>query len=179
MRFNQTLTEGATAAVMLASTVLPAFAKPPGAQVFSVYDNTYDGLVLGTDPDMGNVQVVANPGGSNKLIINTHVQGAAPDCELSVDLVYASEASNGGLDETGHTGNIIPLGTLTTNSQGNGNFHTEIEVGDGTLDTAMYGHIDFEDYSGTCEEADGTTVANNEYGAAPDPTLDTPLTWMQ
>ena len=39
-----------------------ALAKPPGAQVFDVYDSTEDGLQVGTDSDIGNVQVVANPG---------------------------------------------------------------------------------------------------------------------
>lgn len=173
------VTGGIIAAMLMAVVAVPAMAKPSGAQVFGVYDNTNDGLVVGTDPDMGNAEVNANPGGSDRLIANVHVQKAAPNCELTVELVRDTEASNGGLDETGHTGSIQVLGTLTTNNVGNGNAHFDIQVGDGTPDTETFGHLDFEDYNGTCEEADGTSVTFNEYGGAPDPILDTPLTWME
>ncbi len=168
-----------TGGLLMAIFTMPAMAKPPGAQVFGLYDNTQDGLQVATDPDTGNVQVNANPGGSNRLVINVHAQKAAPNCELQVQLVRGTEASNGGLDATGHTGGIQTLGTLTTNGGGNGNAHFDIEVGDGTPDTAVFGHIDLEDVDGSCTEADGTGVENNEYGAAPDPTLVAPLTWME
>ena len=179
MKLKKILAAGAATAFMFAQTALPVLAKPPGAQVFDAYDNTQDGLVVGEDPDTGNVEVNANPGGSDRLIINVHAQKVAPNCELSVQLIRDSAATNGGLDESGHLGSIQTLGTLTTNNVGNGNAHFDIQVGDGTLDTTMYGHIDLEDVNGTCTEADGSSVANNEYGAAPDPTLDTPLNWME
>lgn len=156
-----------------------ALAKPPGAQVIGVYDNTADGLDVSTDPDIGSVEFNANPGGDGRLVIQTHLQKAAPNCTYDVQLVRASAASNGGLSAGGHTGSIQVLGTLTTNHVGNGNAHFDVEVGDGVLDAVVYGHIDFEDVAGTCEEADGTSVAPNEYGAAPDPTLATPLTWSE
>ena len=165
-------------ALMLATSTV--FAKPPGAQVFEVYDNTNDGLDPATDPDIGNVEANANPGGQARLIIQTHLQKAAPNCTYEIQLVRASAASNGGLDATGHIGSIQVLGTLTTNKVGNGNAHFDIDPsGDGTADTLAFGHIDFEEPTGTCVEADGTSVANNEYGAAPDPALATPLTWME
>lgn len=165
-----------------------AYAKPPGAQVFEVYDNTNDGLVVGVDPDTGNVEVTANPGGQSRLIIQTHLQKAAPNCTYNVELVRGTAATNGGLDAAGHTGTIDLLGTLTTNNVGNGNAHFDVDPSTlansvdttpGVLDTTVYAHLDFEDPSGTCTEADGTSVAINEYGAAPDPTLGTPLTWME
>ncbi|MDQ3099732.1 MAG: hypothetical protein M3Q44_08370 [bacterium] len=160
-------------------TVTAALAAP-GAQVFNVFDNTYDGLQVGTDPTTGKVEANANPGGKNRLIINLHLQKAAPNCTLSVQLVRDSAATNGGLSTTGHTGSIQTLGTLTTNGAGNGNAHFDIEPSaDGTPDTDIYGHLDFEDLSSTCTESDGTTVANNEYGAAPDPLANTPFTWKE
>lgn len=168
-----------TAAIsMLALSASVAFAAP-GAQRFELYDNTQDGLQVGTDPDTGNAVVNANPGGSDRLVIELHAQKAAPNCTLSVQLVRGSAATNGGLDATGHSGAIQTLGTLTTNGQGNGNAHFDIQVGDGTPDTAVFGHIDLEDLGGACTESDGTSVANNEYGAAPDPALGTPLTWQE
>ena len=158
---------------MLILSAASAFAAPKGAQVFDVYNNTQDGLQTATDPDIGNVQVNANPGGSNRLIINVHLQKAAPNCTNNVELVRGSEASNGGLSSTGHTGSIQILGELATNKAGNGNAHFDIEVGDGTPDTDVYGHIDIEAISVTCG------VAPNQYGAAPDPLLATPLTWLE
>jgi hypothetical protein len=176
------------ASALMAANALPAFAAPPGAQVFNVYDNTQDGLVVLDDPDVGNVQVVANPGGQSRLIINIHLQKVAPNCELTVELVRDSQVSNGGLDSSGHTGLVDVLGTITTNRVGNGNVHYDIDpttlfwssdVTPGELDTTVYGHLDFEVYSGTCVKSDGTSVGFNEYGAAPDPLLSIPLTWME
>lgn len=107
------------------------------------------------------------------------MQKAAPNCTYRVELVRDSAAVNGGLNAAGHSGFIQVLGTLTTNGVGNGNAHFDLDPsGDGVADTVVYGHLDFEDPSGTCVEADGTSVAVNEYGAAPDPTLSTPLTWL-
>lgn len=168
-----------SAAVIFGSLAMPALAKPPGAQVFDIYDNTENGLVVGTDPDTGNVRFNANPGGAHRIIVETHLQKAAPNCTYSVQLVRDSAALNGGLDAAGHSGFIQVLGTLTTNGVGNGNAHFDLAPSaDGVADTVVYGHLDFEDLSGLCVEADGSSVANNEYGAAPDPTLLTPLTWM-
>ena len=179
MQLKKSIAIGTVSALMLAAVAFPAFAKPPGEQVFEVYDSTQDGLQVSTDPDTGNVEANANPGGSDRLIVNGHIQKAAPNCTLTVELVRGSAATNGGLDGTGHTGAIQVLGTFITNNVGNGNFHFDIQVGDGTPDTTVYGHIDLEDYSGSCTEADGTTVAVNEYGAAPDPALGIPLNWME
>src|SRR3989338_4544190 len=180
MNIKKAIATATTSALLFGSMAFPALAaKPPGAQVFSVYDETYDGLQVGTDSDIGNVEATANPGGQGRLIVNVHVQKAAPNCELSVELVRATGASNGGLDSSGHTGSIQVLGTLTTNGVGNGNAHFDIPVGDGVLDTQMWGHIDLEDYGAACTEADGTNVQPNEYGAAPDPSLVTPFTWME
>lgn len=168
-----------SAAVIFGSLAMPAFAKPPGAQVFDIYDNTQDGLVVGTDPDTGNVRFNANPGGANRIIVEAHLQKAAPNCTYDVQLVRDSVASNGGLDAIGHGGFIQVLGTLTTNGVGNGNAHFDLNPsGDSAADTVVYGHLDFEDPSGLCVEADGSSVDTNEYGAAPDPTLLTPLTWL-
>jgi len=169
-------------AVLLMATITfsvfsVGLASAQGAQVFEVYDGTQDGLVVGVDPDIGNVQAVANPGGQARLIIQTHLQKAAPSCTYTVELVRDSAASNGGLSAAGHTGSIQILGTLTTNKVGNGNAHFDVKVGDGTLDTDVFGHLDFEAVG--CTESDGTPVSSNEYGAAPDPTLATPLTWKE
>lgn len=175
-------------AVVFGSTVVPVFAKPPGAQVFEVYDDTQDGLQVGTDPDTGNVVANANPGGTSRLIIEVHLQKGAPNCTYDVQLVRDSLALNGGLTAIGHSGPIDVLGTLTTNGVGNGNVHFDVDpqtlpdsvdATPGVLDSTVYAHIDVEDPSGTCVEADGTGVANNEYGAAPDPALGTPLTWQE
>jgi hypothetical protein len=172
-----------TTAVILACFILLASmvkAAPPGAQVFEVYDETNNGLDVSVDPDVGNVEFNANPGGQPRLVIEAHLQKAAPNCEYTVELVVDSEASNGGLDEIGHTGVIRALGVLTTNRAGNGNAHFDYDLsnfGDGT--TQMWGHLDFEDPTGTCTEADGTTVQFNEYGATFDPLADTPVTWWE
>lgn len=174
------LTSFTVLAFVFALAGSPALAaKPPGSQGFEVYDNTYDGLQAATDPDTGNVQFNANPGGADRIIVEAHLQKAAPNCTYTVQLVRDSAVTNGGLNAAGHTGSIQDLGTLTTNGAGNGNAHFDLDpaVTDGT--TQVYGHLDFEDPSGVCKEADGTTVANNEYGAAPDPTLATPLTWFE
>lgn len=167
--------------LVLATGVAQAGPPPkPNPQQFEVYDNTDNGLQVGVDPDIGNVQAVANPGGKERLIVEIHVQKAAPLCTLTVELVRDTAATNGGLDATGHTGSIQILGTLTTNLVGNGNAHFDIAPsGDGSADTATFGHIDLEDPSGTCTESDGTTVVFNEYGAAPDPALGTPFTWFE
>lgn len=163
-----------------------ANAGPPpktNPQQFNVYDETQDGLQPAVDPDIGNVRAVANPGGQDRLIIEVHIQHAAPDCVLTVELVRDDEASNGGLSSAGHTGSIQVLGTLTTNGQGNGNFHFDGDPNPSPLSvgtTPAFGHIDLEDYSfGSCLEDDGTTVQGNEYGAAPDPALATPFTWFE
>lgn len=170
---------GAAALVLATAGALQA-APPIGGsapQQWEVYDETSDGLQPATDPDIGNVQAVANPGGQARLVIEVHVQKAAPNCELTVELVRDSEASNGGLDETGHGGSIQDLGTLTTNGGGNGNAHFDVELTD--TGTQSFAHIDIEDRNGTCVEDDGTTVGFNEYGAAPDPALDTPFTFFE
>ena len=164
---------------LLLAVVVPTAHAAPGAQRFEVYDNTQDGLQVGIDPDTGNVVVNANPGGSDRLIVEVHAQKVAPNCTLSVQLVRDSAASNGGLDASGHTGSIQTLGTLTTNGVGNGNAHFDVVVGDGTPDTAVYGHVDLEDLGGSCTEKDGSSVANNEYGAATDPSFVTPLTLLE
>lgn len=151
-----------------------------GAQLFDIYDETQNGLQVATDPDRGNVRANANPGGQARLIIEAHLQKAAPNCTYTVELVRDSAASNGGLSATGHTGGIQVIGTITTNNVGNGNAHFDFDPsGIGTASTSIYGHLDFEDYSGTCVEADGTSVGGNEYGGAPDPLLVTPFTWLE
>ena len=180
LKLKKALTAAVATAIAFGNLAVPAIAKPPGAQVFEVYDDTNDGLLVGTDPDTGNVQANANPGGQSRLIIEAHLQKAAPNCTYNVELVRDSAASNGGLNALGHTGLTFVLGTLTTNGAGNGNAHFDLDPStDGVPDTLVYGHLDFEDPSGTCVEADGTSVAFNEYGAAPDPTLGTPFTWME
>ncbi len=161
---------------LLAGIAAPTAFAAPGAQGFDVYDNTNDGLQVGTDSDTGNVVVNANPGGQSRLIVQAHLQKAAPNCTYNVELVRASSASNGGLDGTGHTGSPTVIGTLTTNGGGNGNAHFDVDLGTDPLDTDVYAHLDFEAV-GTCTEADGTNVVANEYGAAPDPALGTPLTF--
>lgn len=116
------------------------------------------------------------------------MQKGAPNCTYDVQLVRDVAATNGGLDATGHFGFIDVLGTLTTNKVGNGNAHFDVDpqtlpdsvdATPGVLDSTVYAHIDIEDPSGLCKEADGTSVANNEYGAAPDPALGTPLHWLE
>jgi hypothetical protein len=164
--------------ITMAMSVNTAMAKP-GAQNFEVYDNTQDGLQVATDPDTGNIEANANPGGQARLILEVHAQKVAPNCVLTVELVRDSAVVNGGLSAAGHSGFTQVLGTITTNGVGNGNGHFDVEVGDGTLDTDIYGHVDLEDYNFTCKEKDGTGVAINEYGGAPDPTLTTPLTWKE
>lgn len=151
-----------------------------GAQLFDIYDETQNGLQVATDPDRGNVRANANPGGQARLIIQTHLQKAAPNCTYTVELVRDSAASNGGLSATAHTGGIQVIGTITTNNVGNGNAHFDFDPsGVGIASTSAYGHLDFEDRTGTCVEADGTSVATNEYGGAPDPLLVTPFTWLE
>jgi hypothetical protein len=151
-----------------------------GAQLFEVYDTTQDGLQVATDPDIGNIQANANPGGKARLIIEAHLQKVAPNCTFTVELVRDSVALNGGLNGTGHTGSVQVIGTLTTNKVGNGNAHFDFDPsGAGIASTTVYGHFDFEDPSGTCTEADGTGVGINEYGGAPNPLLATPFSWLE
>ncbi len=173
-------TVGVIMVALALNTVSSVMAQPKGAQRFEVYDDTQDGLQVATDPDIGNVVAEANPGGQARLILEVHVQKAAPNTTYTVELVQDSAASNGGLNTLGHSGGVQVLGTLTTNGQGNGNAHFDLDPsGDGNPDTVVYGHIDIEDYSGTAVEADGSPVVSNEYGAAPNPALGTPMTWME
>lgn len=167
----------ACAGVCAAVLAVPGAAMASNPQQFEVYDNTSDGLQVGTDPDTGNVQAVANPGGQARLIIEAHLQKAAANCVLTVELVRDSAASNGGLDASGHSGTIQVLGTLSTNGAGNGNAHFDVPFAD--TDTQSFAHLDFEDYVGTCVEKDGTGVSFNEYGGAPDPALGTPFTFFE
>lgn len=157
-----------------------------GAQVFDVYDTTQDGLQVGIDADIGNVQAVANPGNQSRVIVEIHVQKAVPNCTMNVELVTSFAATNGGLDATGHFGAIDVLGTLTTNGVGNDNAHFDFDpstlvgvvgmTGDATpglLDTTAYSHFDLEDTAGQ-----DCGLSFNQYGAAPDPALGTPFNFQ-
>ena len=109
VKLRKALTAAVATAIVFGNLAVPVMAKPPGAQVFEVYDNTNDGLQVGTDPDTGNVQANANPGGQSRLIIEAHLQKAAPNCAYQVQLVRDTAALNGGLDASGHTGSIHVL----------------------------------------------------------------------
>lgn len=179
-KINKVFTVVTSTVMMMMLVSVASAAAITNPQQFDVYDSTNDGLVVSTDAKIGNVQAVANPGSAERVIIQASLKKVAPNCIYTVELVRGSVASNGGLSATGHTGSITVLGTLTTNGAGNGNAHFDFAPsGDGVADTAAYGHLDFEDRSGACSESDGTTVSSNEYGAAPDPTLATPFTWME
>lgn len=164
----------------------------PGTErTFNVYDETQDGLQTG-DPVIGTVNATVNPNGEERLIIDVTIAGAAPNCTLTPQLLKMNTPiGNGGLDEEGHdqnAGAIIFNGEgeqQTTNEAGSATFHLDFAPsGDGVTDTQRWGHLDFEDGSptggaGNCMEADTTIVVDNEYGAAPDPALNMPFSWLE
>jgi hypothetical protein len=194
MRASGAVRYGAILAALVigVTTYSPAVADhvTPGAAgrtKVNVYDDTHNGwnvttpdpLTGGADPEIGfvNFRPTIGCGGGgecdpNNIVVVVTLKKAAPNCTLTVQLVTSSTDDGGGLAPDGnHTGFINVIGTITTNSQGNGNTGA-IVVDVGTLGGVApsgqitYAHVDLEDLAGTCVEADGTPVENNEYGAS-------------
>ena len=99
------------------------------------------------------------------------LKNGAPSCTYNVQLVTTGANPSGGLaPDSGHTGFINVIGTLTTNGNGKGNsgaltVDTSTLAGTAPSGGFTYAHVDIE-ATGSCTEADGTSVANNEYGAS-------------
>lgn len=188
----------ATAALSLgaAAPALADHATPgeAGQTKVNIYDNTHDGwnVTTGTpDPVIGFVNfrptVAGDPSNLKVVVV---LKNGAPNCDYNVDLVTSGSNPSGGLAPDGfHTGFINTIGTITTNGQGKGSTG-EITVDVSTLFNVSasglitYAHVDLEDHDGDCTESDGTSVANNEYGASgkqPGSALDLPVNihWLQ
>jgi len=77
------------------------------------------------DPDRGWANI--NTTASGNLLVTAHLQGARPDSDFFVNVRVRYE--------DGSTDQHINIATLTTNSQGNGNAHVQVDV-DPTADDA-------------------------------------------
>jgi hypothetical protein len=177
-------------AVVFANDATPGQA---GQTKVNIYDNTDDGwnvTVGDPDPVIGFVNFLPAVNDPNSVKVVVALKDGAPSCDYNIDLVTSANNDGAGLAPDGfHSGFINTIGTLTTNAQGKGN-SGEITVDVTTLTNVAasgdttYAHVDLEDHDGDCTESDGTTVANNEYGASgkqPSSTLDLPVNihWTQ
>lgn len=184
------MTSLAGTAAVFANDATPGQA---GQTKVNIYDNTNDGwnVTIGDpDPVIGFVNFLPTVDDPNSVKVVVALKDGAPSCDYNIDLVTFGNNADAGLAPDGlHAGSINTIGTMTTNGQGKGN-SGEITVDVTTLfgvaasgDTT-YAHVDLEDHDGDCTESDGTTVANNEYGASgkqPGSTLDLPVNihWTQ
>lgn len=173
-----------TASLALAATIAtPAGADHltpgvAGATKINIYDNTHNGwnvatndpVTLGPDPVIGFVNFHPTTGADPDTIkVVVALKDAAPNCDYDLQLVTNINDPEGGLPADGfHSGFILPIGMMTTNGKGIGNSGSiEVDVsGLGAPGSTVYAHVDIEDVDGDCMEADGTPVANNEYGAS-------------
>lgn len=152
-----------------------------GMTKVNIYDNTHnlwnvttDDPVTGDpDPVIGFVNFrPTTPGDPTHIVVVVALKDGAPSCDYEIQLVTTGADTGAGLPPDGfHSGFPNVIGTLTTNAQGKGNTGA-IQVDVTTLDAISasgaftYAHVDVEDPDANCEEADGTGVANNEYGAS-------------
>jgi hypothetical protein len=189
-----TLAVAALALVGMSTEAFHESSGEAGVTKVNVYDNTNDGwnvAVGDPDPVIGFVNfrptVSDDP---NNVVVNVQLKNAAPNCTLDIQLVTTATDDTGGLAPDGiHTGFINTIGTIETNKQGHGSSGAIVVdisslIGVSTSTNITYAHVDLEDSSGTCIEADETGVANNEYGASgkiPGSTLDLPynIHWLQ
>jgi hypothetical protein len=171
-----------------------------GMTKVNIYDNTdnvwnvttNDPVTGGPDPVIGFVNFrPTTPDDLTHVVVVVALKDGAPSCDYQIQLVTAGSDTGAGLPPDGvHSGFINVIGTLTTNAQGKGNTGA-IEVdatalsGIAASGTFTYAHVDIEDPDANCVEADGTGVANNEYGASGyDPTVGPPpaeanIHWLQ
>ena len=151
-----------------------------GTNRSNIFDNTQNGLQVGIDPIIGYVvQREPNADDPTHIEVRVHLQGAAPNCDYTIELVTVGDNPAGGLDASGHSGAINYIGTMTTNRVGNGSSGAIVVdvspgaiFGEAATGLVTYAHIDVEDNgildtAGDCTEADGSTVARNEYGSDP------------
>jgi hypothetical protein len=114
--------------------------------------------------------VIYNQNANGKLILVIKTHKIEQNAEFTVDFITAGERMDGGISDTGHHGNKRnQIGTLETNTVGNGNSHFHLDVEDllginPDIDV-NYGHIDLEDYSFSLG------LPLNYYGA-------TPISWL-
>ena len=143
---------------VVAVVAVPAFAGSTTAPFYTVTDGTSDNV---TNTLSGGSVMFNAPSGNVALIINGNVKGLQPNFE------YAAWVR----DLTGYTGpsltsyaplGYFKLGTFSTNSQGNGSFHFNIQRSDlpaGTysLQAAINDAGTFDAYIGN------TVVATQKY----------------
>lgn len=189
---QQLITAGLALSAFALAAALPSVAShvtpgDAGHTKVNIYDDTHNGWNVSTndpvtgapDPAIGFVNfrpTIACTGDNecdpDHIILVVQLKNAAPNCTLSVQLVTTGGATHAGLAPDGnHTGAINVVGSLTTNDKGHGTTGA-IVVDVVTLSGIAasggntYAHVDLEDVTGSCTEADGTGVANNEYGAS-------------
>jgi len=191
-----------TAAFAFSSSALGDHVTPgeAGLTKVNIYDNTNNGwnvttndpVTGGPDPVIGFVNFrPTTPDDPTHVIVVVALKDGAPSCDYEIQLVVAGSDTGGGLPPDGvHSGFINIIGTLSTNGQGKGNTGAiEVDVttllGTAASGSFTYAHVDLEDPDANCTEADGTGVANNEYGASGyDPTVGPPpaeanIHWLQ
>jgi hypothetical protein len=196
-RFKNAVSALAIAALALVGISASAYHGSPGEAGMTkvnIYDNTNDGwnvTVGDPDPVIGFVNFrPTTPDDPSVIVVTVSLKDAAPSCDYEVQLVTTGSDETGGLAPDGsHTGIINTIGTIETNKQGIGNTGAIVVdvntlIGTATSTNITYAHVDLEDFDGDCTEADGTGVANNEYGASgkiPGSTLDLPtnIHWLQ
>jgi len=173
-------TEGIHGSAVTVSHAAPLMPGEPGQTKVPIYDNTDNGwnvttndpVTGGPDPEIGFTNFRPTvPGDPEHIIVVVNLQDGAPNCTYTVELVTDGNSPDGGLPPDGnHTGFINVIGELTTNGNGHGNSGALMVDVTTLSDVAAagqrtYAHVDVEDYNGTCVEADGTSVATNEYGS--------------
>jgi hypothetical protein len=189
-----------SAGLLLGTALTPVLANHadgPGAAgqtMLNIYDNTHSGgwnvttndpVTGGPDPVIGFVNFRPTvPGDADHVQVVVVLKNGAPNCDYELQLVTFGSNTSGGLAPDGfHNGDINVIGTLSTNAQGKGNSGA-ITVDVTTLGSVAlsgghtYAHIDLEDPDGDCTESDGTSVANNEYGASA-VDVDARMHWLQ
>ncbi len=163
-----------------------------GQTKVDIYDNTDNGWNVATnDPVTGGPDASIGfvnfrptvPGDLTNVKVVAALKNGAPNCTYNIQLVTSGNNTSGGLAPDGfHTGSINVIGNLTTNGSGKGNsgeltVDTTTLVGAAVSGSITYAHVDIEAV-GSCTEADGTNVANNEYGASAVAVVDR-IQWLQ
>lgn len=114
---KKTILEIALVSAMIAAIAVPVMAAAQKASLVACPINYPDGT---TPPPGGGFVIFNNTSGPNNLVMTLALKGVAPNTAYDIYL---------GVDVWGTPGKV---GTVTTNRQGNANFHLNTAVAAGT-----------------------------------------------
>lgn len=145
-------------------TIIPVTTTNAKAKKIPLYDEARGGL-QGDETKKGFIIYNQNKKGKINIVVKTHKLDQS-NAEFTVELILADNNPDGGVSDTEHYGNDAnDLGTIQTNTVGNGNSHFQVManelLGFNTDYDVNYGHIDVEDYTDTLG------VPLNYYAATP------------